>query len=326
MIIWCLLLILLGCQSEEPTARGTIARTPAIEMYRQASDALRTAGIEKLTWGVTPYVTASGEIEDRYRPMVKMVSERISTPMEVIAGESYQDVETLLLSGQIDIAVMSPYAYVRAHAKDNNIRAIASHIANGTESYGAYILTREDSSIRTLTDLRGKRFGFVDKRSSSGWLFPASRLLDDGINPLTEIEGRFYGNHARVIAAIASGEVDAGATYNAALKEGRGAIPGAKNLRVIARTERIPYDAYVVRSGFPTKAILGLQKAISSVSTRDAAGRSALEPLGDINGFVRVSDAHYRRVRDTEDRVRSLLDLPGGKLPDPMPDREDTGP
>ena len=49
---------------------------------------------------------------------------------------------------------MSPYAYVRAHAKDNNIRAIASHIANGTESYGAYILTREDSSIRTLTDLR----------------------------------------------------------------------------------------------------------------------------------------------------------------------------
>ena len=229
MIIWCLLLILLGCQSEEPTARGTIARTPAIEMYRQASDALRAAGIEKLTWGVTPYVTASGEIEDRYRPMVKMVSERISTPMEVIAGESYQDVETLLLSGQIDIAVMSPYAYVRAHAKDNNIRAIASHIANGTESYGAYILTREDSSIRTLTDLRGKRFGFVDKRSSSGWLFPASRLLDDGINPLTEIEGRFYGNHARVIAAIASGEVDAGATYNAALKEGRGAIPAATN-------------------------------------------------------------------------------------------------
>ena len=81
--------------------------------------------------------------------------------------------------------------------------------------------------------------------------------------------------------------MDAGATYNAALKEGRGAIPRAKNLRVIART-----DASSRRlrgpSGFPTKAIL-TQKAIS-VSTRDAAGRSALEPLGDINGFVRVSD------------------------------------
>ena len=278
-----------------------------------------------MTWGVTPYVTSVGQVEDRYRPMVKMVSERISTPIEVIAGKSYEDIETLLLSGQIDLAVMSPYAYVRAHAKDNSIRAIASHIANGTESYGAYILTREESPIRQLTDLKGKRFGFVDKRSSSGWLFPASRMLDEGLNPLTEIDGRFYGNHARVIAAIASGEVDAGATYNAALREGRGAIPGANNLRVIARTERIPYDAYVVRSGFPAEAILGLQKALSSVSTRDSAGRIALEPLGDINGFIRVDDVHYRRVRDTEDRVRSLLDLPGGKLPDPMPAQEDTG-
>ena len=326
MTLLLVLLCLVGCRSEEPAARGIIAQTPASEMYATTQEALRTAGITQLTWGVTPYVTSDGDVEDRYRPMVKLVSERIATPIEVIAGQSYEDVETLLLSGQIDVAVMSPYAYVRAQAKDKNIRAIASHIANGTESYGAYILAREESAIQQLADLKGKRFGFVDKRSSSGWLFPASRMLDEGINPLTEVSGRFYGNHARVIAAIASGEVDAGATYNAALREGRGAIRGAKNLRVIARTERIPYDAYVVRSGFPTEAILGLQKAISSVSTRDSTGREALEPLGDINGFIRVSDSHYRRVRDTEDRVRSLLDLPGGKLPDPMPAQEDTGP
>ena len=325
MMRYIFILCLLGCHAEGPSTRGAIAQTPASEMYEMASDALSAAGVKTMTWGVTPYVTSVGQVEDRYRPMVKMVSERISTPIEVIAGKSYGDIETLLLSGQIDLAVMSPYAYVRAHAKDNSIRAIASHIANGTESYGAYILTREESPIRQLTDLKGKRFGFVDKRSSSGWLFPASRMLDEGLNPLTEIDGRFYGNHARVIAAIASGEVDAGATYNAALREGRGAIPGANNLRVLARTERIPYDAYVVRSGFPAEAILGLQKALSSVSTRDSAGRIALEPLGDINGFIRVDDVHYRRVRDTEDRVRSLLDLPGGKLPDPMPAQEDTG-
>ena len=325
MMRWLPLFCLLACQNETPTVRGTIARTPASEMYARASAVLKEAGIQQMTWGVTPFVTHSGEVEDRYRPMVDMVADRLSTPMRVISGENYKDVETLLLTGQIDIAVMSPYAYVRAHAKDTNIRAIASHIANGTESYGAYILTRDDSPIRRLSDLRGKSFGFVDKRSSSGWLFPASRMLDDGINPLTQVDGRFYGNHARVISAIASGEVDAGATYNAALKEGRGEIPGANNLRVIARTERIPYDAYVVRAGFPVEAILGLQKAISSVSTRDAAGRQALAPLGDINGFIRVDKAHYKRVRDTEDRVRSLLDLPGGKLPDPVPE-EDTGP
>ena len=125
---------------------------------------------------------------------------------------------------------------------------------------------------------------------------------------------------------IASGEVDAGATYNAALSEGRGRIPGANNLRVIARTERIPYDAYVVRSGFPVKAILGLQKALSSVSTRDSKGRKALAPLGDINGFIRTDNTHYRSVREIEARVQSLLELPGGRLPAKVSNTEEPTP
>ena len=313
---WVLMtLLMISCIEEPEAVRSTIARTPAQQMYNQAREVMRQSGIHELTWGVTPFVTEDGGVETRYEPTVAIVSDRLATPMQVIAGESYADIESLLLSRQIDIAIMSPYAYVRARSKDPQIRAIATHIADGTESYGAYILVPDDSPVRSLTDLSGKRFGFVDQRSSSGWLFPASRLLDEGINPIADIEGRFYGNHERVIKAIVSGEVDAGATYKAALSEGRGRIPGANNLRVIARTERIPYDAYVVRAGFPKQAILGLQKALSSVSTRDTEGRKALEPLGDINGFTRTDDAHYRSVRDIEARVQSLLALPGGRLP-----------
>jgi len=315
-MIWAIsILLTISCIEEPEAVRSTIARTPAKQMYRQAREVLQEAGIDTLTWGVTPFVTEDGAIESRYEPTVAIVSDRLATPMQVIAGQSYADIETLLLSQQIDLAIMSPYAYVRARSKDPHIRAVATHIADGTESYGAYILVPEHSSVRSLSDLHGKSFGFVDKRSSSGWLFPASRLLDDGINPVTDIDGRFYGNHERVIRAIVSGEVDAGATYNAALSEGRGRIPGANNLRVIARTERIPYDAYVIRSGFPKEAILGLQKALSSVSTRDADGRVALEPLGDINGFIRTDDAHYRSVREIEAKVQSLLALSGGRLP-----------
>ena len=288
-------------------------------MYKQAHTALKEAEVQQLIWGVTPFVTSDGSVESHYEPTVRIVAERLSIPMQVLAGENYADVEARLLAGSIDIAVMSPYAYVRARAKNPGIKAIATHIANGTESYGAYILAREDSDIRTLADLRGKPFGFVDPHSSSGWLFPASRLLDAGMNPLSDIEGRFYGSHAAVISAIASGEVAAGSTYVAALAEGRGKIPGANKLRVIARTERIPYDAYVVRPDFPIKAILGFQKALSSVSTRDPRGREALTSLEDINGFVRTDDAHYKRVRDVEKRVQSLTHLPGALLPTIVP-------
>jgi phosphate/phosphite/phosphonate ABC transporter binding protein len=316
----------LSCSEPPEAVRGTIARTPAKQMYEQSVSAMRAANIEHLTWGVTPFITESGDVRTRYEPTVNLVSQRLSMPMKVIAGENYADIEALLLNHRIDIAVMSPYAYVVAKTKDPGIRVISTHIANGTESYGAYILVTENSPVRSIADLSGKKFGFVDERSSSGWLFPASRMLDEGLNPLTDLSGQFYGSHERVIRAIVSGKIDAGATYNAALSEGRGRIPGAHNLRVIARTERIPYDAYVIRSGFPTEAILGLQKALSSVSTRDADGREALEPLGDINGFIRTDDTHYKSVREVEARVQSLLALPGGTLPTLAEDIEEPQP
>ena len=313
LIAW---LWLTGCTKDAPeAARGRIEPMPAGEMYQQTRDALADAGIERLIWGLTPFASASG-VEEQYRPTISIVSETLGVPIEMRAGNDYQDVETMLLEGKIDIALMSPYAYVRAKAESPDIRVFATHIAKGTESYGAYILTRDDSPIRTLSELRGKSFGFVDPRSSSGWLFPISRMLDDDINPIQGLKGRFYGSHQRVIRAIANGEVSAGATYDGALADGRGRIPGANNLRVLARTERIPYDAYVLRAGFPQQAVQGLQKALSTVSTRDARGRDALAPLVDINGFIRADDAHYRSVRMIEEKVQRRLELPGGKLPE----------
>ena len=237
-----LVAFLFGCTDTPEAVRGRIYQTPASEMFQQTRDALKEAGIDHLVWGLTPFVSQKG-VDEQYRPTISLVSSRLRVPIHLRAGKNYEDVEEMLLSGDIDIALMSPYAYVRAKANAPDIRVFSTHIAKGTESYGAYILARDDSPIRSLNDLRGKSFGFVDERSSSGWLFPISRMLDDGLNPLQEVKGRFYGSHERVIRAIVDGEVAAGATYDGALAEGRGRIPGAKNLRVIARTERIPYDA-----------------------------------------------------------------------------------
>lgn len=323
MTLWALAAVLLvGCEDPPETARGRIARTPARTMYRQAKNALLENGIENLVWGATPFVSQGG-VADQFRPTISLVSERLDIPMTVRAGKDYEDVESMLLSGEIDIAIMSPYAYVQAKAKQPDIRVFGSPISGGTETYGAYILTHEDSNIRSLADLRGLPFAFVSDRSTSGWLYPASRMLDEGLDPTKDVQGKFYGDHSRVIAAIASGEVAAGATYDGALAKGRGHIPGAQGLRVIARTRRIPRDAYVVRSGIPTEALLGLSTALSSVSNRDAQGREALAPLVDINGFVRIEDAVYRPVREIEAKVQALLGAGGGTLPVVIPEQEE---
>jgi phosphate/phosphite/phosphonate ABC transporter binding protein len=307
--------IFLGCDDPGETARGGIVRAPSKLVFKQSQNALKEAGIHSLVWGATPFVTRSVDVAEQYQPMVSIVAELLGTPMSVRVGDDYEHVETMLLNGEIDIALMSPYAYVQAKAKEPGLKVFCSPIANGTETYGAYIVTREDSDVQSLLDLRGKPFGFVNSRSTSGWLYPASRMMDEGMDPTRDVQGVFFGDHAGVIKAIVSGKVAAGATYDGALASGRGQIEGARKLRVIARTQRIPYDAYVVRKDFPPKAIPGLQLALSSVSSRDARGRAALEPLIDINGFVRTDDTVYREIREIEERVQSLLRSSGGTLP-----------
>lgn len=320
---WMVLSMFLGCNEPGETARGRFSQAPSRLVFKQAQNAMKEAGVHSVVWGATPYVTRSVDVAAQYQPMVSLVAELLGIPMSVRVGDDYEHIETMLLSGEIDIALMSPYAYVQAKAKEPGLKVFCSPIANGTETYGAYIVAREDSEIRTLLDLRGKPFGFVNSRSTSGWLYPASRLMDEGMDPTRDVQGIFFGDHAGVIKAIVSGKVAAGATYDGALATGRGQIDGARELRVIARTQRIPYDAYVVRKDFPPRAIPGLQLALGSVSSRDARGRMALKPLGTVNGFIRSDDTVYREIREIEERVHSLLRSSGGTVATINPEPEE---
>jgi phosphate/phosphite/phosphonate ABC transporter binding protein len=311
LIAWSLLW---GCEDPHYAVRSRVRPRDPEVIYARGRDAMASAGITRIRWGLTPYVTTTS-IEEQYRSTFDLVASRIGIPIDIVVGKSYADVEQQLLAGDIDVATMSPYAYVRAKAADPTIHVFSTHISGGTETYGAYIVATESGPVKTLADTRNRSFAFVDERSSSGWLFPAARMLDANIHPVGGVKGAFYGSHSAVIQAVSAGRAAAGATYDGALAEGRGNIPGAASLRIIARTKRIPFDAYVVRGAFPRYGRDALQEALGSVSTRDSVGRDALAPLMGINGFMPTTDAHYRTVREVEAGVRAALENSGGHLP-----------
>ena len=110
------ILTFMGCTDTPEAVRGRIFKTPASEMYEQTRTALSMAEVHHLTWGLTPFVSSSG-VDEQYKPTISLVAEQLRIPIRTKTGESYEHVEEMLLSGKIDIALMSPYAYVRAKAK-----------------------------------------------------------------------------------------------------------------------------------------------------------------------------------------------------------------
>ncbi len=119
-----------------------------------------------------------------------------------------------------------------------HIEPVASPEVNGSARYNGLIITK---AFNSLNELRGSKFGFVDEKSASGYLYAKAFLEDERLfSRLGEM--KFLGSHDKVIEAVDSGDIDAGATYNEALENYR----HKSNITTLHQTDDIPKDAIVL--------------------------------------------------------------------------------
>jgi ABC-type phosphate/phosphonate transport system substrate-binding protein len=77
--------------------------------------------------------------------------------------------------------------------------------------FGAVILVRADSPIKTLADIKGKKFMCVKYSGFGGYHMAWRLLLDNGIDPSKDFEVVAEGRkHDTVVMAVKSGVMDAG--------------------------------------------------------------------------------------------------------------------
>ena len=305
-----LALLLVGCSSGPSSSSDQAEERDGDEerllAIAKGSLALRDAGITELTWGLIPYLDPA-VMRARYRPIVERLQKDMSVPIRIVVGEDYADMERMVVTGEVDLANLTPFSYVQAQARAPDIHVFASHVSDGSPSYACYVIVRDDDPAHSLGDLKGRTFGFVDRSSASGWLVPAARMLGEGLHPIDDLRVTFQGGHDRVFDALVDGQIDAGAIYAGALIESRRRRPDAARVRVLAKGARMPHDAYVARPGFPLYAAQGIGAALTGISTRTAEGRRTLASTPQLNGFVLVDDSHYDEVRDMHARVAAAL-------------------
>jgi phosphate/phosphite/phosphonate ABC transporter binding protein len=217
----------------------------------------------------------------------------------LVVAREYSDLSQKLLSGEVDVCDLSPLNYVMAKQADPSLRLLVRQVATGSSTYSAYFVTRPESGIQSLADLRGRSVAYVDRLSASGYLFPAAGLVEAGLDPLSS-PGRvgFLGSHEAVARAVLSGEYEVGALWSGAFDEMRATLPELRGLEVIYKSERIPFDGYVARGGLPPALLDNMRSALLGLSTRTPAGRRVLSPLpSQLNGFISAQDQDYEVVR-----------------------------
>ena len=151
---------------------------------------------------------------------------------------SYAAVVEAMCVDRVDIGWVSPLAYILAREKCGADMSLVSVTRVGTQYWGV-VVTRADSPIQKIEDLKGKQFAWVDPGSTSGYLFPRMILADHNLKPEDLGQQTFAGGHDKVGLAILNGQVDAGAMGKDSIPRLNSVYPNAeKELRIVEESPR----------------------------------------------------------------------------------------
>ena len=248
-----------------------------------------------LTVGLIPSEDSRAMIANS-QAMMDMLSKALGFAVKPFVAADYNGVIEALRSKRLDVAYLGPFSYVLgATVADIEAFAVAETKKAGRTFYYSQIVAHKDTGIRTVKDLKGKTFAFVDPSSTSGHLFPKAGLMKAGFNPDKDF-GRviFSGSHDSSAIAVQNKKVDAAAIadriLDAAVSKG---LVKREDLVEVWKSDPIPESPTVWRKDLPADLKARVQAAFLQVKDIPWSDQ------GELNGFHPTNDAAYDVIRDT---------------------------
>ena len=248
-----------------------------------------------LRLGLIPSVDPASMILDA-QPFIQSLRSSLGIEAEAVVLPGYDAVGQGLLDGSIDIGFIGPAGYVVA--KDR-LKAPIVPIARGVLDVGgsswgrAIIITRTDTGIETVSDLRGRSFTFSDPLSTSGYFFPYRVLAESGVNPEMDLrESRFSGSLGLSLQQVADGVVDAAGIGDEilALAIKRGELQET-DIRTIYESEPIPGSLFVICTLLEGNLLERVKRTILAINNMPFC------KIGLIRSMELASDEEYDIVR-----------------------------
>ena len=151
------------------------------------------------------------ELARKFAPLGKYLESRLGMKVEWTPVTDYAAAVETLVNKKIDLAWFGGFTFVQSSVRSGG-KTIPLVQREEDTAFKSVFITAADSGIGRLEDLKGKTLSFGSQSSTSGHLMPRNYLLAAKIDPDTDLKRvSFSGAHDATIAAVASGQVDAGA-------------------------------------------------------------------------------------------------------------------
>lgn len=264
-------------------------------------------------------VPADGGTEDGtkadFQPIFNAITRTTGLNFDIKVGQSYGAVVEAMCAKQADIAWFGPASYIPARDR-GCAKLLAVAVEKGQSVYYSGLFTARDSSLKNLQDTKGDRLALGDVNSTSSFLYPVAMLMDAGVDPARDMKQIVLaGSHANVITALAEGKVDVGGasfdSFEKAVKAG--SIDPAK-VRVLAKSDPIPYPPIAMHPALPSKVQKQLKDAFNSVHETPGITPDQIRGYGgkkvdryDANFPESGMDAPAKKMTLVNDQVKAAI-------------------
>ncbi len=260
------------------------------------------AGGPALRFGLTPvFLSSDLELLDRLKAYLGQATGRT---VELVTRRTYQEITTLLVSGELDAAWICGYPFVSFR---DRLALVAVPVWRGRPLYQSYVICEAGREAAGLVDLRGDVHAFSDPDSNSGFLVTAAELAAMGERPETFFSRTLYTyGHRNIVRAVASGLAASGSVDGYVYEVLREVSPElVAPTRVVRASGWKPFPPVACPLAFEdTPGTTALREALLAMP-KDEDGRAVLSMLR-LDGFTVEPAGFFDPIAEAADAVRRL--------------------
>ena len=259
----------------------------SLTAFSQAQPVLRITTI--------PEEVATEQVR-KFTPLVSYLEKRLGVKVEFTPVSDYPAAVEALVNKKVDVVWFGGFTYVQAQVRSGGKIVPIAQREEDTRFQSVFI-TKTDSGIKTLADMKGKQVSFGSQSSTSGHLMPRSFLLQAKIDPEADFKRIAYsGAHDATIASVVSGKVDAAAlditVWRKFVNENK---VDTKAVNVFYTTP--PYFNYnwSVHADMPVDLRGRLQKALLDLDMNTLEGKEILT-LNRATRYITTQPDNYKGI------------------------------
>ena len=225
------------------------------------------------------------KMEPFQRHLEKILNDRgYPVRIELRIFSTYGEAQEAIQSGSFDFARIGPANYVLARERKAPVRLLVVESHHGDSFFEGAIMMRTDAGIKSLADLKGKRFAFGEQSSTTGRYLAQAALVQAGIRAGDLAGFEYLGRHDKVVMAVAAGDFDAGASNERTIE--KYAKRGLHKLQTFVT----PTQPWVVNSRMEARLADALRQALLNVDME------ALRYI-DRDGFLPGKESDFDQLR-----------------------------